>query len=158
MKNLLAVVLAAVLLLVAMNACDFFESKFSRKINPEAIVVIGKIQIDSFNYNSRKIVDEDKLKVTKAVEKISAQEEHLSFEDVYSRIKELNYYDLPPLYWDQLDDNQKHHSFEVWEAYMKDLMRQCAGNEIVKFTQEEIVKCVELKKRGIEEKRKLLFN
>ena len=65
---------------------------------------------------------------------------------------------MPPLYWDQLDESQKRKAFSVWENYMKYLMSQCEGNEYIKFSTEEIERCVELKQRQIEERKKILFD
>jgi len=41
---------------------------------------------------------------------------------------------------------------------MKYLISQCGGNEFIKFSSDEIEKCVEQKKRQIEERKKALFD
>lgn len=129
----------------------------NRDINPEAIVVIRKIQLDSFDYNTKRFVDQEKLKITKEVEEISKREEYMDFPQLYKEIERLNYYNIPPLYWDELDEKQKKSSFKIWENYMKKLMNQCYGNEIVKFSEDEIKHCIELKKNQIKEMRQKLF-
>ena len=113
--------------------------------------------MDALGYDISRKKDEKELNIIKSVITISEQEEHLTFKEVYERIKKLNYYNLPPLYWNQLDKDQKIKSFAVWEDYMQYLMSQCKGNEIFKFTAEETENCIKLKKRQISEKRSLLF-
>jgi len=157
-KNIIAVIVVALILITCINVYNFIQSKFSRHINPEAIVVIGNIQTQALKYNINDINDERLRKITKSVVAISKQEEDLTFEGVYKRIEKLSYYDLPPLYWDQLDEIQKRKAFSAWEDYMKSLMSQCEGNEYIKFSTEEIERCVELKKRQIEERKKALFD
>jgi hypothetical protein len=131
----------------------FFESKFSRNINPEAVVVIGEIQLDAFGYNNKMLVDQERLKITKMVEEISKYEEYMSFPELYKYIDELNYYNLPPLYWDELDENEQIGSFQVWENYMKDLMRQCSGLS----SEEQANRCIESKRKQIEKRKQDLF-
>ena len=157
-KNIITIIVVAIILIMGINVYNFIQSKISRHINPEAIVVIGNIQTQALKNNTNDINDERLRKITKSVVDISKQEEGLTFEDVYKRIQKLNYYDLPPLYWDQLDESQKRKAFSVWENHMKYLMSQCEGNEYIKFSTEEIERCVELKKRQIEERKKILFD
>ena len=54
----------------------------NRDINPEAIVMIRKIQLDSFDYNIERYVDQEKLRITKEVEEISKREEFMDFPQV----------------------------------------------------------------------------
>jgi len=157
-KNIIAVIAVSLILIGGINLYNFIQSKFSRHINPEAIVVIGNIQTEALSYNINDINNQRLRKITKSVVAISKKEEDLTFEGVYKKIEKLGYYDLPPLYWDQLDEIQKRKAFTVWEDYMKYLMSQCEGNEYIKFSNEEIERCVELKKRQIEESKKALFD
>jgi len=157
-KHFMVLLLVVLVLITGINVYNFIQSKFSRHINPEAIVVIGNIQTQALKHNVNDINDERLRKITKSVVAISKQEEDLNFKGVYKRIEKLGYYDLPPLYWDQLDEIQKRKAFSVWEDYMKYLMSQCEGNEYIKFSTEEIERCVELKKRQIEERKKALFD
>ena len=122
-KEIAAALVFVIVLIIGLRVYYFFESKFSRDINPEAVVVIGEIQLDAFGYNNEMIVDQERLRITKIVEEISKHEEYMSFPELYKYIDELNYYNLPPLYWDELDENEQIGSFQVWENYMKDLMR-----------------------------------
>ena len=119
--------------------------------------MIKKIQLGSFDYNTKRFVDQEKLKITKEVEEISKREEYMDFPQLYKEIEKLNYYNLPPLYWKELDKTQQIKSFQIWENYMNDLMKQCSGNEIVKFSEEEIKHCIELKKNQIKKMRQKLF-
>jgi hypothetical protein len=129
----------------------------NRDINPEAIVMIRKIQLDSFDYNIERYVDQEKLRITKEVEEISKREEFMDFPQLYKEIEKLNYYNLPPLYWQELDSEQQIKSFQIWEDYMNDLMKRCYGNEIIKFSEKEINHCIELNKTKIKAMRQNLF-
>ena len=97
----------AIVLILGIEAYNFFESKFSKHINPEAIVAVQNIETEALNNDLNVDIDEELKSITTSVVNISRQEEHLTFEQVYKRIKKLEYYDLPPLYWEQLDESQK---------------------------------------------------
>jgi len=152
-KEIASAFLSVIVLIIGLRVYYFFESKFSRDINPEAVVVIGEIQLDAFGYNNKMFVDQEKLKITKMVEEISKHEEYMSFPELYKYIEELNYYNLPPLYWDELDENEQIGAFHVWENYMKDLMRQCSGLS----SEEEANRCIESKRKQIEKRKQDLF-
>lgn len=152
-KEIASAFLSVIVLIIGLRVYYFFESKFSRDINPEAVVVIGEIQLDAFGYNNKMLVDQERLKITKMVEEISKHEEYMSFPELYKYIDELNYYNLPPLYWDELDENEQIGAFHVWENYMKDLMKQCAG-----FSgEEEANRCIKSKRKQIEKRKQDLF-
>ena len=152
-KEIVAAFLFVIVLIIGLRVYYFFESKLSRDINPEAVVVIGEIQLDAFGYNNKMLVDQERLKITKMVEEISKYEEYMSFSELYKYIDELNYYNLPPLYWDELDENEQIGSFQVWENYMKDLMRQCSGLS----GEEQANRCIESKRKQIEKRKQDLF-
>lgn len=152
-KEIVAALFFVIVLISGLRVYYFFESKFSRDINPEAVVVIGEIQLDAFGYNNKMLVDQERLKITKMVEEISKHEEYMSFPELYKYIDELNYYNLPPLYWDELDENEQIGSFQVWENYMKDLMRQCSGLS----SEEQANRCIESKRKQIEKRKQDLF-
>ena len=152
-KEIVSAFLSVMVLIIGLRVYYFFESKFSRDINPEAVVVIGEIQLDAFGYNNETIVNQERLKITKMVEEISKYEEYMSFPELYKYIDELNYYNLPPLYWDELDENEQIGSFQVWENYMKDLMRQCSGLS----SEEQANRCIESKRKQIEKRKQNLF-
>jgi len=156
-KNIALVCFLAIVLIIGIKAYNFFQSKFSKHINPEAIVVIGNIQIEALNSDLNKNIDEELKTITTSVINISKQEENLTFEEVYERIEKLEYYDLPPLYWEQLYESQKIKSFKVWEDYMTHLMSQCYGTENIKLSPEQTEQCIKQKKIQIERKKKLLF-
>ena len=152
-KEIVAAFFFVMVLISGLRVYYFLESKFSRDINPEAVVVIGEIQLDAFGYNNEILVDQERLRITKMVEEISKYEEYMSFPELYKYIDELNYYNLPPLYWDELDENEQIGSFQVWENYMKDLMRQCSG-----LSGEEVAnRCIESKRKQIEKRKQDLF-
>jgi len=152
-KEIASAFLSVIVLIIGLEAYHVFESKFSRDINPEAVVVIGEIQLDAFGYNNEMIVDQERLKITKMVEEISKYEENMSFSELYKYIDELNYYNLPPLYWDELDENEQIGAFHVWENYMKDLMEQCSGLS----SEEEANRCVESMRKQVEKRKQDLF-
>jgi len=157
-KNIIAVIAVALILIAGINFYDFIQSKLSKHINPEAIVIIGNIQTEALSYNINDIIDQKLRNITKSVVAISKLEEDLTFEGVYKRVENLKYYDLPPLYWDQLDEIQKRKAFIVWKDYMTHLMSQCEGNEYIKLSNEENERCVELIKRQIDARKKALFD
>jgi hypothetical protein len=152
-KEIVAAFFFVMVLIIGLRVYYFLESKLSRDINPEAVVVIGEIQLDAFDYNNETIVDQERLKITKMVEEISKHEENMSFPELYKYIDELNYYNLPPLYWDELDENEQIGAFHVWENYMKDLMKQCAGLS----GEEEANRCIKSKRKQIEKRKQDLF-
>ena len=152
-KEIVSAFLSVMVLIIGLRVYYFFESEFSRDINPEAVVVIGEIQLDAFGYNNKMRVDQERLKITKMVEEISKHEENMSFSELYKYIDDLNYYNLPPLYWDELDENEQIGSFQVWENYMKDLMKQCAGLS----GEEGANRCIESKRKQIEKRKQDLF-
>lgn len=59
----------------------------NRYLNPAAIVIINKIEMEAFDYNRKKFLDREKLKITQAVEKISKREERMDFPQVYNEIE-----------------------------------------------------------------------
>jgi len=156
--TLIGATLIALTIIIGINVYSFIQSKFSHHINPEAIVVIGDVQKEALKYDLNNTNDKTLQNIVKSVLVISKQAEQLTFKDIYKKIKKLNYYDLPPLYWDQLNKSQKIKAFNVWENYMKSLISQCGGNEFIKFSSDEIERCVELKKRQIEKRKRVLFN
>ena len=82
-KEIAAALFFVIVLISGLRVYYFFESKFSRNINPEAVVVIGEIQLDAFDYNNKMFVDQERLKITKIVEEISKYEEYMSFPELY---------------------------------------------------------------------------
>ena len=152
-KEIVAAFFFVMVLIIGLRVYYFLESKLSRDINPEAVVIIGEIQLDAFGYNNKMLVDQERLKITKMVEEISKYEEYMSFSELYKYIDELNYYNLPPLYWDELDENEQIGAFHVWENYMKDLMEQCSGLS----GEEEANRCVESMRKQIEKRKQDLF-
>ena len=152
-KEIASAFFFVIVLIIGLRVYYFLESKFSRDINPEAVVVIGEIQLDAFGYNNETIVDQERLRITKMVEEISKHEEYMSFPELYKYIDELNYYNLPPLYWDELDENEQIGAFHVWENYMKDLMSQCS----LLSSEEGANRCIESKRKQIEKRKQDLF-
>jgi len=152
-KEIVSAFLSVIVLISGLRVYYFFESKFSRDINPEAVVVIGEIQMDAFGYNNEILVDKKRLKIIKMVEEISKYEQNMSFPELYKYINELNYYNLPPLYWDEVGENEQIGAFQVWENYMKDLMEQCSGLS----SEEEANRCVESMRKQVEKRKQDLF-
>ena len=64
-KEIVAALFFVIVLIIGLKIYYFFESKFSRDINPEAVVVIGEIQLDAFGYNNEMLVDQERLKITR---------------------------------------------------------------------------------------------